>query len=257
VAKGKPTSNALIERIRPLLVKRFCYRCGALESEAGSLIDGLCQKCFLETVRVDLPDRVDLTVCGSCGSFFVGGSWLKVLEGEAVRMELLRQVKPPGLDLRVRLDGDLAQVSVTGKLHEKQRTPLLIEKSVRVRRRFITCRPCSLRRGGRYEAVVQVRGIPSAEVSRILREFEHELLISDEDFFPRVDQRDNGADVYASTVSLARRLSSLLREMGAKVTSTSKLVGQTKDGRRRYRPTFLASFLEATDLSPQRYTEKG
>lgn len=239
-------------------MRRFCYRCGALESEAGPLIGGLCQSCFLQTFRVNLPARVELTVCRSCGSFLIGGSWLRVPAEEALRSEILRSGGiPPGLEVEVSLSGDTAAVRITGRVDERQTLPLSIEGSVKVRQRQTTCRPCSLKRGGHYEAIVQLRGIPPAEAERILGQLQGDLLVSDKDFFARIDRLENGVDVYVSTVSLARRLSSALREMGAKVTSTSKLVGQTRDGRRRYRPTFLARFPGATDLSQRKQTEKG
>jgi len=224
-------------------VRRFCYKCGALEKDAGPLIDGLCQRCFLESISVDLPERIELTSCRGCGAFLVQGQWTKIPKEEAVKAEVLRKARlPEGLKLEVELKGGVALLHISGKVHEMQKVPIEMERSLTIREKFTTCRTCSRKKGGYHEAIVQVRGIPPDRISEILRELESRLLTDDEDFITEVVFLENGADVYVSTVSLGRKLSSALKEMGAKISSTSKLTGLTKDGRRRYRVTFLVRF---------------
>ncbi|MEM2795829.1 MAG: 60S ribosomal export protein NMD3 [Candidatus Hadarchaeales archaeon] len=224
-------------------MRRFCYKCGALEKDAGPLVEGLCQRCFRESFRLELPDKVELTSCKICGSFLIRGEWMKVTKEEAVMAELNKKMRlPDGLKFEVKTKDGTEMICVFGSVGEPRKIPIEIEKPVKIEKRFMTCKLCSLRKAGYYEAIVQVRGIPSQEISKILRKSKDDLLISEEDFISEFVPLENGADIYVSNISLGRRLSSVFKGMGAKITSTSKLISQTKDGKKRYRVTFLVRF---------------
>ncbi len=86
---------------------RFCYRCGISEEEGGPLIDGLCQVCFLrENSILKLPETVETSICGNCGSYIKDGKWVdpesydpEDIVKEASRVALIESIK---LDDRIR-----------------------------------------------------------------------------------------------------------------------------------------------------------
>ncbi|MEM3723364.1 MAG: NMD3-related protein, partial [Candidatus Hadarchaeales archaeon] len=67
---------------------------------------------------------------------------------------------------------------------------------------------------------------------------------SPQDFLVRIEKEGEGLNLYLGSLNLGKRLSELLRKSGARVVETAKLIGQTKDGRKKYRVTILAKISE-------------
>ena len=65
----------------------FCPRCGDPVPERAEPLPGeprerdrvLCDACYFEGFElVDAPDRIEVTVCGSCGAVHRGNRWVDV-----------------------------------------------------------------------------------------------------------------------------------------------------------------------------------
>ncbi|MDI6642959.1 MAG: 60S ribosomal export protein NMD3 [Candidatus Hodarchaeaceae archaeon] len=250
-------------------MKRFCYRCGALEPDAGPLIRGLCQRCFAEEFNLlRAPPKVGVVVCKRCGAYMLGKQWYTHTPGERIEgaireavldqlrvirltksgTQLLRPQEAREVEIAIEPDlkGELIKVRAQGKVHELQSQPKLEETNIKLSVNYRTCKTCSLKRAGYHEAILQVRGELSRDdlpkIRRALESLASEAGAREErDFIAEVKKQRGGLDFYVSSVQLARQMSSLLRDrFGASVSESAKLIGQTRDGRQRFKVTILA-----------------
>lgn len=171
----------------------------------------------------------------------------KVMNGEITSI-------PPqlaGIEITItpHLNEKIVEIEARGKIHEKQ-LKLKAEKAkveIEISRRL--CKTCSFKAAGRCEAILQLRGAVRDETMKNVKEALLEAIKSIElenpaDFLVKVDEEAGGPNFYLGSLGLGEKLSELMRESGAKVTKTAKLIGQTKDGRRKYRVTFLTTMSE-------------
>jgi len=247
-------------------MKKFCYRCGALEASAGPLIQGLCQRCFLGDVRLlQAPKEIQVTICKGCNAYQIGNQWHSSAEGESVEdiikktalssIKIIRlsesgtQLLSPQVarDVKVTvkpdMKGGLVKILVNGKAHELQTKPKTDEASAKLSLVYRFCGTCYLKKAGHYEAVLQVRGELSREkissIKTLLERFFKETCGS-EDFIAEVKEQQGGLDFYISSAMVGRKMASMLKDkFGAYVSQSAKLIGQTKDGRRKYKVTIL------------------
>jgi len=215
--------------------------------DVGRLIDGLCPKCFSEKFHtLEVPSKVVLILCGSCGAVKSGGGWLR--NAGAVDREVLRHVKfreLPGaksqFSLRVDLQRGEAEIAVK---QAYGRQTLEERRKIKLKVRYEICDVCSRKRSTYYEAVIQIRG--HSNLGYLEKRIRTWALVEEkkvpQNFLVRVVRVKNGFDVYLSSVKLGMKILSLLKREGARVQKSRKLVGQTRDGRRRYKFTYAAHF---------------
>lgn len=256
-------------------MQKFCYKCGALEEEKGPLIEGLCQDCFaIEHPLIEAPEEVELKVCGWCGAYFLNNKWHK--PQEAGELGLLRaseelvhskikvtRFQPTGLQqvdledasgIDVELESEPSHpdikvmIKARGKIHENQESPQEAERVVRVKVKTTTCDVCSRKSAGYYEAILQVRGETSLSKKRLREVFQvlettflEEQSRNRGEFVSKIEEKHGGLDLYTSSTTLARHLAEALKEKyGAKTDESSELIGQTSDGRKKYRVSIVA-----------------
>lgn len=258
------------------VMKRFCYRCGALEAEKGPLIKGLCQRCFAEENRLlQVPAELEVTICGRCGGHLIGKRWHDAGEGDptanAVRatvlsslkvarltdagMKFLRPHDVPELELQVEpeLAEGMIKIRAHGKVHELQVKPQLEDARIKFALKRTTCDICGLKSARHYEAILQVRGKLTREERSEIRKMLQQLAAeagkrNRAAFIANVEELREGLDLYVNPVSLARRMASMLKSgFGAEVKKSAKLVGQTKDGRQKYRFSILVRLPSGRD----------
>jgi len=249
-------------------MRRFCYKCGALEATAGPLIQGRCQRCFLEEVNLlHVPKEIQVVICKDCPSYQLGKQWHSSAPGEStedtIKKVALYSVKvarlsesgtellnpPAAKGVKVLIEPDtkagLVKITAIGKVHELQAAPKVEETSVKLSLVRRACGTCSLKRARHYEAVLQVRGeLPQEKLSRIKTMLERLVkeAAGQEEFISDIQEQDGGLDFYVSSAALGRRMASLLKDkFGAHVSQSAKLIGQTKDGRKRFKVTILVN----------------
>ena len=250
-------------------MKRFCYWCGALEAERGPLIGGLCQRCFAEGNRLlRVPAELEVTICRRCGAHLVGKQWREAGEGDpianAVRAtvlsslevarltdagtKFLRPHEVPELELRVepKLTEGVIKIRAHGKVHELQVKPQLEEARIKFSLKRSTCDVCALKSARHYEAILQVRGKLTrekrSEIRKMLQKLASEVGKRERAaFIAKVEELREGLDLYVNPASLARQMAAILKSwFKAEIKESAKLVGQTKDGRRKFRYSILA-----------------
>lgn len=246
-------------------MKRFCYKCGKVESEDNPLIGGLCQECLSSRPLLALPE-LRVVICPRCGMARVGGTWLGTELEEGVRGLMLSRLKVAkftgnswefvpleqvkGVEVEIGVEREKSSlkvaVSLKGKLDERQVVPLQQQVVTEIPLERHICRVCKLKAGGYYEAILQVRG---GDISRIREVVESEAMqASAEDarvFITKVEEVEGGVNFYLSSIALARKLGRILKQrFGAELSESAKLVGQVA-GRRRYRVSVLARLKSA------------
>ncbi len=236
--------------------RRFCVRCGVEEREDLPIIDGLCPKHFLQERKIiELPTKVFITVCPSCGSVNIGNDWLptdgsvpSVLE-TYINKALVkkRKIYPGFTNVKVRVKdiiSDKAILEVVGKYNNvvlRQETQVYFE----IRKKL--CPRCSSVKNEFYEALIQIRteGPPREEVFRRIAE----RVIKAHEFSDvvKIEESKEGVDLKFRSVSSARAIGSLLREeFSARIKQTWKDYGFVR-GKKHGKLTISArvpSFLE-------------
>jgi nonsense-mediated mRNA decay protein 3 len=252
-----------------VLMRQFCYRCGALEAQKGPLIQGLCQRCFAEENRLlRAPAELEITICRRCGAYMLGKRWYQGGEEDAVMnaaratvlsairvarlspagMKLLRPREAPEVELSIepKFKEGVIEVRAKGKIHELQAEPQVEEARIKFELKRMTCDVCSLKSAHHHEAILQVRGELTKEKrskirAALVRLADEESKRERKAFISDVEERKEGLDFYVNPASLARQMAALLRsEFGAKIEESAKLIGQTREGRQKFRFSILA-----------------
>jgi len=105
-----------------------------------------------------------------------------------------------------------------------------------------------LKRAKHHEAILQLRGELSREMLSNLRKVleaiaEQATKKEPKDFIADVKLLHGGLDIYVSSMSLAKKMAAMLKaKFGASISESTKLIGQTHDGRKKYRVSILAKF---------------
>lgn len=248
------------------LSRHFCYKCGTAAEVDEPLINGLCQKCFFsEYSLLKIPSRVEVRVCRKCGAYLIGNKWREPEETEsaieeAVISTVLSQLRilqfdkdepkfftpseVEGVKISPRMlfkSGKEAQVEVRafGKVHPLQKISRSERALVDIKLNFASCNVCSLKSAGHYEAILQVRGVEDSEkmkIKKMLENYVEGVRKSERAFFiAREEEKRNGFDLYVNPLSLARRMTSLIKsEFKVNVSESAKFVGVTRDGQKKY-----------------------
>jgi len=248
-------------------MKRFCYKCGALEAETGPLVQGLCQRCFSDNQLMQAPIEIDVVVCKKCGAYKLGNQWrtgtlddldtavretvlnaVRIIRHTESEKSLLRPVMAEGVRVEVApsVKKNMVNVVATGKVHPLQVHPKTEEAVLKLNMRYSTCEVCSLKSAKHHDAILQLRDAPSRESLFKVQKAIEGLAVREgrqepRDFIADIKEEHGGLDFYVSSVDLAKKMAAFLkRKFGASIVESAKLIGQTKDGRKKYRVSILA-----------------
>ncbi len=251
-----------------VLMRRFCYKCGALEDDAGPMINGLCQRCFSEAPLLQAPGEVEVVVCKGCGAYKLGRQWRSPVSGasaeDAVREASLNAIrvhqyaesgsrtlrpaeaKETYIEVTPLIKQNMVKVRASGRVHPLQVRPKVEEATLKLDLKYSTCDVCSLKSAKHHDAILQLRGASSRELLvRAQRAVESVAARAGKqeprDFIADVEEKHGGLDFYVSSVSLAKKMAALLKDkFRAEIVESAKLIGQTQDGRKKYRVSILA-----------------
>jgi NMD protein affecting ribosome stability and mRNA decay len=211
------------------------------------------------------PKEIQVTICKDCQAYQLGKQWYSSTPEEPIEdiikkaalcsvkvarlsesgTELLNPQAAKGVKVVIEPDtkAGLVKITAIGKVHELQTAPKVEKASVKLSLVRRACDTCSFKRARHYEAVLQVRGELSQEkLSRIKTALERLVkeAAGQEEFISDVQKQEGGLDFYLSSTALGRRMASLLKDkFGAHVSQSAKLIGQTKDGRKKFKVTIL------------------
>lgn len=236
----------------------FCPACGdpvpaaAADRGVGDRRDrALCDACYLERHDViDVPERLTLVICASCGALRRDDEWVDRPEGdytdaalEAVAGELGVHAEATDVDWAVEPE----QVDATTlRLHCTVRgavrgTPFEESATVAVELPRGTCDRCGRIAGGDHSAVLQLRAAgertpTDEEIDRAVRtasdHAEERAAGGDRDaYVAEVEESPDGVDVKLSTTALGRGAADrVARQLGGTVRHYSTLVTEDEEG---------------------------
>ena len=244
----------------------FCPRCGDPVPERDEPLPGvprerdrvLCDACYFEEFElVDAPDRIEVTVCGSCGAVHRGNRWVDVGArdytdvavdevGEALGVHLNADevrwgVEPEQVDQNtIRMHCTFAGVVRGVPVEEEVVVPVKIGRG--------TCDRCGRVAGGSYAATVQVRGrgrTPDPAEEREAVEIAQQLVADreadgDRDaFITEITDQPEGKDIKLSTNQLGKAVATRITDrLGGSFSEAPTLVTEDGDGNEVYRVTF-------------------
>jgi len=226
-----------------------CIVCGRNAPALG----GLCAPCLGERRRfIGVPEFCELTVCAHCGSVHRGRRWensrgeMSELEDAARRS--LRVVKEEGVSVSpkvsvVPVDGHNADAEIESTIRIGK-SRLVQSGRTRIRIRRAVCERCSKIHGKYYEAILQVRAqgrdLTSQELELVRSRVAALVQGADRGDYIREEREvDGGLDFQLGKLLRGKAIvRTLARELGGRVTESSKLAGN-REGRELYRVTFL------------------
>lgn len=149
--------------------KKFCVRCGKEDSE---LIDRLCYDCYIKSKNLaEIPQIITGKICRMCYAEWIDRKWIRLHDNvnDAINDITLRflseeakidqNVKDYTIDLgdkwKDRNGRSFVNVIIEGKVGNKG---FKTEKTAELRINQVICDSCVKKKGGYYEAIIQLRG---------------------------------------------------------------------------------------------------
>ncbi len=225
--------------------KKFCPKCG---NETSQLVDKLCLKCFTKNNTLFDIGKVKFFICKWCGKLLFNNT-LKGFEEETIAQEIATHVKIiPQLE-KTKVFVELSKLSeldyealikVQGFLADN-----LVEdkKIIKFQLKETTCDSCMKLNADYREAILQLRSENMDEAESMLKLAE-ELLKKEKVKNPlagtsKISKVRNGFDLWVgskkATVKVSRYMAKLY---DTKIIVSKKLIGEEKNGKRKYRHTF-------------------
>ncbi len=225
----------------------YCIICGAKER----LYANLCRECLIEERQlVKISDYVSRIVCQDCGNYRIGMVWVNSVDGAQATVD--NNLKVDSIVNTVITE--FPEFPDGSNEHDIElRTELLIEDtsieiplSFKLRTKFMICDVCSRKKGGYFEAIIQIRGdtrkISDSEIEAITMVLLKATEANQSDkmaFMTKEEKVKGGLDFYMGSAKFSSNIIRVLQNRyGGKVTETTSLFGQ-KDGKDVYRYTFL------------------
>ncbi len=235
-----------------MYLKRFCVKCGALESEDNPIINGLCLKCLTEERELaKVEGNIHIVVCPVCSAYFYANRWNpglgdveETIEWLAERLieQKLKPISPADevtlsdLEIRKTKGGKYEAIityTAVVKGHEVTQSKVI---KLRVDKR--PCPKCLRKSGKDYDATIQIRSEDRLTMDDMEAVGEVLMKYNLADELVEVIEKREGVDLLIDSKEFARRLSkALYHQLGAKLINSQSVVGQTRSGRIRTRLT--------------------
>ena len=223
---------------------KFCVSCGRTDVD---LVEGiLCPDCYVKhRLTVEAPKEIHGKLCRLCGSMWLSGKWVRPMT-ENPMVEYIWKLVVPKLKVdkhvteyevgveRIWKDvggRTFTTIVIKGKIG---RTPVEVRKDVLLNVQMTLCDVCMRRKGGGYEAKVQLR-FKSGGLDFEKRSLFESFMTSDlAKYLTDVVEGREGVDYYFANKAAAKRLVSSFiaayREAEVKETFENEKID--RDGKR-------------------------
>jgi nonsense-mediated mRNA decay protein 3 len=205
----------------------LCVNCGKNKIKRN----GLCEECLLEQCELFRIKKFEIILC-DCGSILIKGKWKKFSNIEKaleylVKSNIKSEHKITKLDIKTKiLDSKVAiKITAYGRIQGYKKTKVEIKDIVtKLDRRL--CTECIRKRGGYYEALLQVRVSNQDEIMKIIEKYTNDI--------SNIKPIHGGIDIFFMRKGTARKVSRILKKIGYKIKTSYKLMGM-KNGKKIYR----------------------
>lgn len=209
---------------------KFCPACGR---ETKKLFGNKCEMCMKKQSFAHVPEKIKISVCSSCGR--VCGSDQKRIDSKLLEKIVAGKLKVNGTirEVSVKMEGDTAEILVTGLLNGKIKVKEKLETRLQIRKRL--CENCGKVRGGYYEAVIQLRTQDKNKLENALAITES--LVNKRGKVTKIEHRKEGVDLYFTP---KKAMGNIVKNIpGKKEVKKSYTLVTKKDGKDLYRNTVL------------------
>jgi nonsense-mediated mRNA decay protein 3 len=199
---------------------KFCFVCG---KETDKLVEGYCEDCYNQKFNlIAIPKKLEVILCTKCHKVKDGVSWTDQNVEDIVKKKL-------------KLLGNCKSIEVKGK---KICVSGTLEKSGKAKEEShdanfkvikIVCPTCSKRLGGYYETVIQLRGVVSNSVLKLV---DSEITRTS---YYRVEAVKGGFDLFVGDKSAANKVVNILMNSYKFKISKNYRLSTKKDGRDVYK----------------------
>ncbi|RLF47995.1 MAG: hypothetical protein DRN29_01055 [Thermoplasmata archaeon] len=211
-----------------LYSKMFCVECG----KKGKTYNGLCLDCYLKKKKFfAIPSEIVVTFCRNCDAYKIGSEWKRGMLWKDIEEYIKNQIKAD-IEYECRVEDN--KVICYGKFEGRE---VVEEKEIKIKEKQKLCPQCSLKKGGYFEAVLQIRGAEKENLAEI-EEIVKRRVKEKQSFISKKEKVRGGIDYYIGNKKAAEKAAKEIKEaMGGELTVSSSLVGM-KDGKRIYRNTY-------------------
>ncbi|HEC82293.1 MAG TPA: hypothetical protein ENI53_00200 [Thermoplasmatales archaeon] len=213
----------------------FCVECG----KKGKTYNGLCLDCYIKRYKFfDFPSEIKIEFCKSCNSYKINNQWKKGDIHKDIEEYLKKNVRA---EIKHEIFFDKNNILKIKGFFEGRH--IEVKKEIKVKERYVTCPKCSLKKGGYYEAIIQVRGAYKKrfeEVDELIKKRVEER----ESYIMKIEDVRGGKDYYIGNKKVAERIAKEIKDDFSGILKSSKSLVGVKDGNRIYRYTYSIRFLE-------------
>lgn len=221
------------------MARLFCPKCG---KSVDRIYGGLCENCFLDSFKLykRLPEKLHITLCKECGKFYrEKNSFISMENAIEDFFKNLKFKEIKSVSYRIFSGNVLTELHL-----EINGLRKIEETKIRIVQSQIICKFCSMKLGGYYTAILQIRG--KFNINVILNDVENLLeKLKTRDslaFISKIVENKNGIDLYLGSKGSGDRIIKLLKDKyKVKVKISRKLYGE-RQGKRVYRNTILVIF---------------
>lgn len=216
-------------------LSKFCPRCGKETDRLYGDKKQLCADCYPDKHDLlDIPDKVEITVCSVCGRMRHHGDWIEeysVQEQLGARFSDFHRDEVT-MELQFWEEDDQMYVRVhaeKGEMYDHYDTQV----------NFIDdqCKDCSKFQGGFYKVKMQLRGEADLEeISNRISDKAAEITNENrKDFLANIQDNEHGFDFFMSTERMAKQILHMLRDdYEPDIKRSYELMGE-ENGERVYR----------------------
>ncbi len=219
---------------------KICPSCGRPESPKLKFVHSFCEECHFEHHKLyDAPALLDVDQCQNCRRVRLSGEWKNFSNDELLKW-IVGKIKTPH-----KMKGATLKLEEVMAEEGKRNYNAAIDaefdaEGVRVKRRIIIhlrvastqCRECSLRSGGYFEAVIQLRG-DRGKIEKIAGRLNHRIE-KEKGFVSKVEERKEGIDIYVSSKEACHKAIHWLKLHA----NTSRTLAGKREGKELYRTTY-------------------
>ena len=226
----------------------YCLKCGA----KGKLYSNLCEDCFRkEREFARIPNHLTRMVCTECGDYRTGSThWVNKFDGMQSLIESNLEFDPivtdPLIDYPEFPDESNEQTIELNIIIFIDDIEIEVPLNFRLRTKYHVCDICSRKRGGYFEAIIQIRGddrpVTPKEQEGVLAYLLKKIEEHSSDrmaFITKETVVKGGTDYHMGSTKFSKAVvRELQHRFGGKITETASIFGQ-KDGKDVYRHTLL------------------
>ncbi len=214
---------------------KYCPTCGN-SSASVAFFGNFCEDCTKKKLASSLPASVELKRCKRCGNIKAVGAFAQP-DARSLVSAIGQQLGGGYLIKFIGMDESAGRA----RLSISEDTPngtVTVEHEIALEYKGVLCEVCYKKASNYHEAVVQLRG-DSARGQRMLEKL-NTYVERRNGFITKVEDADNGVNVYVSSKKLA---SAFMFAMKLKPVVSFTLAG-VKKGRRVYKNTYALHFGE-------------